>query len=134
MNSDRRKPRTVDVEVLEDRALNYYPDQLPDIKPRLRKLNVVWGVETARDLVRTPSSAALLGGAAVALLRGKFLAASCFAAGLFLQQALTGRMKRGAQLNVRRRVGTEREDLEIERYALKVQRGDYGKLEFIPFK
>jgi hypothetical protein len=134
MRKRRRNTGTMDVEALDDRALNYYPDQLPDIKPQLRRLNVVWGVKTARELVRSPTSAALLGGAAVALLRGKFVAASFFAASLVLQQALSKRIKRGAVLNVRGPQGTEREDLEIERYALKVQRGDYGKLEVIPFK
>ena len=134
MNNGRTNRGTVDVEALGDRALNYYPDQLPDIKPRLRKLNLQRGLGTAGEMARTSASAALLGGAAVALLRGRFVAASFFAAGLFLQQALSKRIKRGAMLNVRGRRGTEREDLEIERYALKAQRGDYGKLEVIPFK
>lgn len=134
MSNDRMKPGTVDVEALGDRALNYYPDQLPDIKPQLRKLNLVWGLGTARELVSTPASAALLGGAAVALLRSRFLAASFFAAGLLFQQALSKRVRRDALLNGTGQRDIEREDLEIERYALKVQRGDYGKLEVIAFK
>ena len=134
MSNGRTKPGTVDVEGLGDRALNYYPDQLPDIKPQLRKLNVLWGLGTAREMVSTPASAALLGGAAVALLRRRFVAASFFAAGLFLQQALSKRATRGTLHNGTGQRDIEREDLEIERYALKVRRGDYGKLEVIAFK
>ena len=134
MTNGRRSPNTLDVEALGDRALNYYPDQLPDIRPQLRRLNVMWVGGTARDLVTTPTSAALLGGAALSLLRGRFMAASLFAAGLFMQQALRKRIKRGGKYNMRGPKSAEREDLEIERYALKVQRGDYGKLEVIPFK
>lgn len=55
---------------------------------------------------------------------------SFFAVGFVLQQALAKR--RPATAELRRKVGRGRN--EIERHALKAQRGDYGKLEVIPFK
>lgn len=134
MTNERRSSSPFDLVALGDRALNHNRDQIPDIEPQLRRLNMVWVRGTARDLVTTPTSAALLGGAALSLLRGRFMAASLFAAALLVQQAVTKQIKRGTINNTRGPKDTEREDLEIERYALKVQRGDYGKLEVIAFK
>ena len=116
---------------LADRALNYYPDQMRDIEPRLRKLNLQWGLQKVLDKLSVP--AALAGGALAFLLRRRFATAASFClAGYLLQQAL---LKRVALLATsRHRIVRGRNEIELERYALKAQRGDFGKLEVIPFK
>lgn len=120
------------LEEFADKALNYYPDQVPDIKPQLRQLNLQLASGAALKLLAPPSASMLLGGAAVAILKRRFFMASCFAAGLLLKLALTDRQPRAS--SSRARDGRQRADKEIERYALKAQRGDFGKLEVIAFK
>jgi len=116
---------------LADRALNYYPDQLPDIEPQLRQLNLEWGLQTVLDKLSIP--AALIGGALGFLLRRRFTAAaSVCLAGYLLKLAPVKRVPLVAVScypSMR-----ERSEIELERYALKAQRGDFGKLEVIPFK
>jgi hypothetical protein len=120
------------LEEFDDKALNYYPDQVPDIKPQLRQLNLQLASGAALKLLVPPSASMLLGGAAVSILKRRFFMASCFAAGLLLKLALTDRQTRASSSRARSK--REREDKEIERYALKAQRGDFGKLEVIAFK
>lgn len=120
------------LEEFGDKALNYYPDQVPDIEPQLRQLNLELASEAALKLLVPPSATMLLGGVAVSILKRRFFMASCFAAGLLLKLALTDR--RSKATGSRGRGGRDNEDKEIKRYALKAQRGDYGKLEVIPFK
>lgn len=120
-----------EMDEFSDRSLNYYSDQVPDIKPQLRQLNLEWGLQTALEKIGLPS-AMLLGGACGFLFRRKFTLASFFVAGFVLQQALVNRRRQFSRL--RRPVARETNDIELERYALKAQLGDYGKLEVIPFK
>lgn len=110
------------VEEFSDRSLNYYSDQMPDIKPRLRRLNWKWGLQ------KVPSSALLLGGAVGLLLRRRYAGASLLLGGFLLRQVLNGT----AVARPAREAG--RDEIELERYALKAQRGDFGKLEVIAFK
>jgi hypothetical protein len=108
-----------------DRCLNYYSDQLPDIEPRLRRLTVRWGVH-ALVQKKNVGSIFLLGAALGMIVRRRYLLASCYAAGLVLQQLL----QRSGRPDQR----PGRAELALERYALKAQRGDYGKLEVIAFR
>lgn len=117
------------VERLSDRPLNYFSDQLPDIEPALRRLNLKWAARQA--LLRVPV-AALVAGLFRNLLKRRIFRATCWGAGLLAQLALTrwARRSRNAQLPRDR----HRDETALERYALKAQRGDYGKLEVIAFK
>lgn len=124
---DRSPKRDSTIEADSDRSLNYYSDQLPDIQKNLRQLNL------ARNLERLdlPLSALFAGGALVFLLKKRFAAASFFVLGFMIQQILKQRPLSSPMRNLG--VG-ERNELELERYALKAQRGDYGKIEVIPFR
>lgn len=114
-----------------DSPLNYYQDQVPDIKPQLRRIELELAQEAALEVVETPTTAVLLGFAVMALAKRKFLLASLFGAGILLQQVLTGPRRDAGGNGARRR---RRAGLEVERYALKARRGDYGKLDVIAFK
>lgn len=116
------------MEKYSDRPLNFDTDQVPDINPQIRRLDLQWLGETALENITIISAAVLLGGALGFLLKRKVAIASCLAAGAVLQQVVLGR---GSRLQ---RLDEQRKDTELERYALKAQRGDYGKLEVIPFK
>jgi hypothetical protein len=122
--SNSKKAKTYD-----DRSLNYYSDQLPDINPQLRHLDLERVIDTARDNLTVISAAVLLGGAVGSLVKRKFAVASCLVLGFVLQQTLTRRGMHKRELN-----GKDRNEIELERYALKAQRGDYGNLEVIAFK
>jgi hypothetical protein len=113
----------------DERPLNYYSDQLPDINPQLRRLNLERVIDTTRDNLTVLSAAVLLGGAVASLVKRKFAVASCLVLGFALQQTLT---RHGAQK--RELKGKDRNEIELERYALKLQRGDYGNLDVIAFK
>ncbi|GFO58201.1 hypothetical protein GMST_05260 [Geomonas silvestris] len=124
--TDTRQPASGQGD-LSDRPLNFYDDQLPDIGSKLRRLNLRWG---ARQILTRVPTAALLGALFRSLLRRKFLHASFYAAGLVLQRALLRKLGQEGEGGS----GKKRSNTEIERYALKAQRGDYGKLEVIAFK
>lgn len=114
---------------LNDHSLNYDPDLKPNIDSRLRQLDMEWVAATAREKLPILSSGLLIGGALTFLFKRKFIIASNFVLVFLLQQALLkhrhGKDSAG---------GRSREDVELERYALKVERGDYGKLDVIAFK
>lgn len=115
-------------EKLNDHSLNYDPDLRPNIDSRLRHLDMEWLLATARENLPVLSSALLVGGALGFLFKRKFTVASNFLLALLLQQALL------KQRQGNTRAGRSKEDIELERYALKVERGDYGKLDVIAFK
>ena len=124
---DRSQKRDVTIEADSDRSLNYYSDQLPDIQKNLRQLNLAWGFERAR----LPLSVIFISGALGFLLKRRYAAASFFALGLLIQQIL----KKQPLSSQQRKLGVgERNELELERYAMKAQRGDFGKIEVIPFR
>lgn len=127
--SSNTRPRPVDD--FKDRPLNLYSDQDPDIDPQLRKLDVELLIETARENFGAITSAVLVGGALGFLLKRKFAFASNLMLAFLLQQAL---LKQGIGRTLSKKGGRSRKDIELERYALKLQRGDYGKMEVIPFK
>lgn len=125
-----RKERSAEkMEKYSDRPLNFDADQVPDINPQVRRLDVEWLGETALENITIISSVLLLGGALGFLVKRKLVVASCLAAGFVLQQVVLG----GSSPRLRR-LDQQRRDTELERYALKAQRGDYGKLEVIPFR
>lgn len=115
---------------LSDRPLNYYPDQATDVEPQLRKLDLEWVAETARENVGVVAGAVLLGGAIGFLLKRRYLAASNLALVFLLQQVFFKQHRGSLHGNENR----DRKEIEMERYALKAQRGDYGKMEVIPFR
>jgi hypothetical protein len=117
-------------EHFSDRSLNYYSDQLADIKPQLRHLNFRWGMQTLLASVTAHSSAILLCGALAYAYKRKYAAASFLAAGFLFRQVFK---KRGPNHNARQRT-PGKDEVALERYALKAQRGDFGKLEVIAFK
>ncbi|GFO53378.1 hypothetical protein GMSM_03850 [Geomonas sp. Red276] len=127
-----KKKKGTDPHDLDDRPLNLIQDQIPDIKPQLRHIDLQWVKETAVDNANLLSSAILAGTAVGLLLKRKVPAASFFVAGLVLQQILVRRKPELARMIKERK--RKREDLKMERYAMKAQRGDYGKLEVIPFR
>ena len=110
-----------------DLPLNYYDDQLPDIQQHLRQLNLTWNLERTLEKLDIPLSIALAGGALGFLMKRKVATASLFALGLAAQQII--KRKPLPLLGE-----DEKKELELERYALKAQRGDFGKLEVIPFR
>jgi len=105
--------------------------QASDIKQQLRRVNLESGLERAPEMAGVALSALLLGAAGGFLLKGKLLKASLCVAGFLYQQGLKEEIPASplSRLGMR-----ERKDIELERYALKAQRGDYGKLEVIPFR
>lgn len=116
---------------LADHPLNYEADQAANLAPQLRQLNLKLGLQSALELVSNPPSSLMVAGAVGLLLKRRFGLASLLVAGIVLRQALqvpeAPSARRGKEPRGRR-------DMEFERRALKAQRGDYGKLEVIPFK
>lgn len=106
-----------------DRPLNYYSDQSPNIRGRLTDLEIDKGVNTIVPF-------ALLTGAVGMLLRRRYLFGALFVGGFLLNAYRVGRRQPELEAkNVRDPFNTD-----VERYALKAERGDYGHLEVIPFK
>lgn len=106
-----------------DRPLNYYSDKISNISGQLRDLKIDKGVNTTVPFV-------LLTGAIAMLLRRRYLFGALFVGGFLLNAYRVG--KRQPELeakNVKDPFNTD-----VERYALKAERGDYGHLEVIPFK
>ena len=128
LSTDQPGSRDLTIEAGTDRSLNYYSDQLPDLQKNLRQLNLAWGFER----IGLPLSVVFISGAVGFLLKRRFAAASLFALGFFLQQILKKQQPLSPPL---RNLGVgDRNELELERYAMKAQRGDLGKIEVIPFR
>lgn len=121
-----RRPQAA--QELNDNPLNYIHDQERNLNPELRRLNLRLALQGARAFASDPSATLLFGGAVSALWKRKYALASLLAAGLVLQQALA---RRGQPPRLS---GRNRQELELERYAMKAQRGDFGRLQVIPFK
>lgn len=115
-----------------DQSLNYSSDLVPDIQQQLRQVKWESSLARAPEMAGAALSAVLLGAACGYLLKGKLLKASLCVTGFLYQQGLKEQISPNLSLN---HLGVrERKELELERYALKAQRGDYGKLEVIPFR
>lgn len=106
-----------------DRPLNYYSDQMANIRRRLSDLNLNQGVNGAIDLI-------LLAAGVGFMVRRKYPLGSLFLAGLLLKSAMRGVSIPTPHL----RPARDQNDIDVERYALKAERGDYGHLEVIPFR
>lgn len=105
-----------------DSPLNLRVDQAKTIKRRLRQL----GMQEALKLAVISSPLLLLGAGVGLMIKRKYLLGTMAVAGFFLEKATEGR-----RFFDQRR---ELEDLRLERRALKMERGDFGKLEVIPFR
>lgn len=112
---------------LSDNPLNYIHDQKRNLNPELRRLNRRLALQRALAFASDPSATLLLGGALGALLTRRYALASLLVTGLALQQAVT-------KHSATKKRQTEKMALELERFAVKAQRGDYGKLAVIAFK
>lgn len=106
-----------------DRPLNYYSDQVSNIRGQLRGLKINKGVNTTVPFV-------LLTGAVAMMLRRRYLFGALCVGGFLLNAYRVG--KKLPELEAK----SVRDpfDTDVERYALKAERGDYGHLEVIPFK
>ncbi|MBT1073559.1 hypothetical protein [Pelotalea chapellei] len=107
-----------------DLSLNFSSDQKQDIKRQLRTIN--W--KRTPEMAGAALSAILLGAAGGFLVKGKLLKATLCVVGFLYQQGLKEEIPQLSSMS------REKRDRELERYALKAQRGDYGKLEVIPFR
>ncbi|SNB47175.1 hypothetical protein [Geobacter sp. DSM 9736] len=117
---------------MDDRPLNYYPDQAVDIDQELRQVNRESVLERALEMITAPSSVLLLSAGIGLVLRRRIGLGSVLLAGFLLRNAL---VTKNPPRSLLRRLGMrEKDELDVERYALKAQRGDYGKLEVIPFR
>lgn len=114
---------------LGDSSLNYAPDLKPNIDSRLRQLDMELFLAAAREKLPAISSGLLVAGALGFLFKRRFTVASNFVLAFLLQQALMKQRQGTSAPN-----GRSKEDIELERYALKAERGDYGKLDVIAFK
>jgi hypothetical protein len=114
------KRRRADLEPDSDKPLNFKRDQVPNIRTQIGVLNRKQGLEVAMTSTRL----ALLGAGIGLVLAHRYKLASAVGAAFLLQQILQYRLVRGEDVN----------ELELERRALKLERGDFGKLEVIPFR
>lgn len=110
----------VDVEPDSDKPLNFRRDQLPNIKGKLRHLDMERGL----DLAMTATALMLMGSGLGLLMTRRYRLASILGIAFIVQQAL----------EYRRISRLDANETELERRALKLERGDFGKLEVIPFR
>lgn len=115
---------------LADAPLDY-TDQRRNLNPQLRTLDLKLGIETAAQFLTEPAHALLVGSALAFMFRRRYAALALGAAGVFLQRA---KGRRAGSPELAERKERERLEMKFQRYAIKAQRGDYGKLEIIPFR
>jgi hypothetical protein len=113
-----------------DEPLNY-KDRVKNINPQLRRLDLQWLFEAVRENGNLLSSALLVGGAAALIYRRRYIFGGNLALAFLIQQVVLWQRRKGNEAN---RGKTPKDDIEIERFALKAERGDYGKIDFIAFK
>ena len=107
-----------------EKNLGYYQNHLEKIDHRLKQLDEEWDVER---MLETGSSAVTLAGLVLGIGRNRrWLLLSLAVQGFFLQHALQGWCP---PLPVLRRLGFRTpNEIEQERYGLKVLRGDFGSV------
>ncbi|MHB8108465.1 MAG: hypothetical protein ACYDHW_00360 [Syntrophorhabdaceae bacterium] len=114
-------------EKLERGTLNrllYFADHPSEIEGRLYELDREWDIE--RMLETNAASFALIGIGLGVTVDRKWFALPAIVMGFFLQHALQGWCP---PLPVMRRLGMRTQgEIEMERYALKALRGDFGDL------
>ena len=103
-----------------DRPLNTR-DHARNLNQELRKLNM------ERGYILTPLI--LLGAGLGFIMKRKYKLASLTIIGFLAQEALIGSRAAKSLPSP-----AHPEEIELERYALKAERGDFGKLEVIPFR
>lgn len=101
--------------------LEYYAQRPQEIDSRLQALDQEWDIERALE---ANASAIGLAGLLLTLLRGRrYLPLPVMVLGFLMQHALQGWCP---PLNLFRRLGVRtRYEIEVERYALKILRGDF---------
>lgn len=114
------KRKRADIEPNSDKPLNFNRDQLPNIKGKLRHLNMERGL----DMAMTSTALMLLGSGLGFLMTRRYKLASFLGIAFIVQQVFENRRIDRHDPN----------EIEFERRALKLERGDFGKLEVIPFK
>jgi hypothetical protein len=109
-----------------ENRLSYYADHPGEIAERLRGLDREWDVE--RTLEANASSLALSGLVLALTVNGRFVLIPAMVTAFLLQHALQGWCP---PVPVLRRFGFRTQsEIELERYALKALRGDFGPLSF----
>lgn len=114
------KHRRADIEPDSDKALNFSRDQKGTINRELRQLNRERGL----DMAMTSTALILLGSGLGLVMMRRYRLASFVGLGFLLEQLLEYRRVKTIDPN----------EIELERRALQLERGDYGKLEVIPFR
>jgi hypothetical protein len=122
LHSAQWKTRRIEKEM--ERRLWYYLDHPEKIGERLKELDEEWDIE--RTLETNASSIALVGLGLGATISRRFYLLPALVMGFLLQHALQGWCP-PVPLFRRLRIRTQSE-IELERYALKALRGDFGKL------
>lgn len=113
-----------------DEPLNY-KDRVRNINPQLRRLDLQWLFEAVRENANLLSSAVLVGGAATMIFRRRYILGGNLALAFLIQQVVLWQRRKGKYGSHGK---TPKDDIEIERFALKAERGDFGKIDFIAFK
>lgn len=107
-----------------EQRLWYYLDHPEEIDARLSELDEEWDIE--RTLEANASSLVLAGSFLTFAVSRKFLLVPAVVSGFLLQHALQGWCP---PVPVFRRFGIRTQsEIELERYALKALRGDFGDL------
>jgi hypothetical protein len=114
-----------------DAPLNYR-DRERSINKQLRRLDLKWLLEAVRESVGLISSAMLVGGAATLIYRRRYILGGNLALAFLAQQYFMWQRRKGSPALPKGR--TPKEEIELERFALKAERGDFGKIDFIAFK
>jgi hypothetical protein len=125
-NTDPAVNRRIDSEL--EQRIRYYSVQDPQvITERLDELDREWDIER---ILETNAAALTFGGLLLALARGRrWLALPLFVSGFLLNHAIQGWCP--AAKFLRSRGVRTRLEIEQERYALKILRGDFDALEVI---
>lgn len=116
--------KTRRIEQRMERRLGYFAAHPEGIGRRLAELDAEWDIE--RVLETNASSLALLGLTLGATVNRKFFLMPALVMGFLLQHALQGWCP---PVPLFRRLGVRTQsEIELERYALKALRGDFGPL------
>jgi hypothetical protein len=116
--------KTERIEREMERRLWYYLDHLEEIEARLRELDEEWDIE--RTLETNASSLTLVGVGLGITFSKKWFFMPAAVMGFLLQHALMGWCP---PVPLFRRLGVRTQtEIELERYALKALRGDFGDL------
>jgi len=126
-NTSEEINRRIDQEI-EDRVREYAKRSRSDITRRIEELDREWDMER---LLETNASAIAFTGLALGLTHSKkWLIVPGIVLPFLFQHAVQGWCP---PVPVFRRLGVRtREEIDRERYALKVLRGDFGKVQSLP--